>query len=262
MQTKTKEVAIIIPYINLPDYLLELIKTIYTKYTYHIYLIDNASSEKTKKKLADLGKREYITIIENETNIGCAVAWNQGIKTAVSERNIDYAVILNNDIILHHDCIDNMIGEIKAGGFPFVSGIDVCKECAKPIDVLELDVPAKKFVVDEPEFSCYTVDIKLLDKLREREENIEEYPGLFDQKFHPAYFEDNDFHYRIKLAKMRAVKLNTALYYHYGSRTILSNEEVLNISNNYYSINAQRYVEKWGGGPRQEKFKIPFDQEE
>ena len=261
MQNK-KDIAIIIPYINLPNYVLDLIRTIYTKYSYHIYLIDNNSDKKTKEELADLDNREYITIIYNNTNIGCASAWNQGIKIAIEECNIDYAVVLNNDILLHKDCIDNMIKEIKLGGFPFVSAMDVCKECVKPFDVLDLKVSEKKFVVDAPEFSCYALSIALLNLFEKKENIFEEYRGLFDQKYYPAYFEDNDFHYRLKLIGMRAVKTNTALYYHYGSRTIKENEEVGHISDTYYLNNKQRYIEKWGGKPGKEKFKIPFNQEE
>lgn len=257
-----KDIAIIIPYINLSNYVLDLIRTIYTKYSYHIYLIDNNSDPETKKKLAHLDEREYITIIYNKTNVGCASAWNQGIKIAMSRNNIDYAVVLNNDILLHNDCIDNMIAEIKAGGFLFVSGIDVCKECAKPFDILDLKIPFQHFIVDAPEFSCYTLNIKLLEIVEDKEKDFEEYPGFFDQKYYPAYFEDNDFHYRLKLSGMRAVKTNTALYYHYGSRTIKENEEVGHISNIYYLTNKQRYIEKWGGKPGKEKFKIPFNQEE
>ena len=257
-----KDIAIIIPYINLPNYVLDLIRTIYTEFSYHIYLIDNNSDPETKKKLAYLDKREYITIVYNNTNIGCASSWNQGIKIAIEEYNIDYAVVLNNDILLHKDCIDNMISNLICGGFPFVSGMDVCKECAKPFDVLNLKTPDKKFVVDAPEFSCYALNIKLLEIMKDKEKGFEEYPGLFDQKYYPAYFEDNDFHRRLKLIGMRAVKINTALYYHYGSRTIKENDDVKVISDTYYLTNKQRYIEKWGGKPGKEKFKIPFDQEE
>lgn len=261
MQNK-KDIAIIIPYINLPNYVLDLIRTICTEFDYHIYLIDNNSDKQTKKELAHLDKREYITIVYNNTNIGCGSAWNQGIKIAIDEHNIDYAVVLNNDILLHKDCIDEMIAASIYGSYPLVSGMDVCKECAKPFDVLNLKIPEKKFEVDAPEFSCYTLNIKLLETLKEQEKDFEEYPGLFDEKYYPAYFEDNDFHRRIKLAGMRAVKTNTALYYHYGSRTIKENKEVGHISDTYYLTNKQRYIDKWGGKPGLEKFKIPFNQEE
>ncbi len=258
MQTK-KDIAIIIPYINLPNYILDLLGTILTKYSYHIYLIDNNSDKQTKKNLIDLDKRGYITIIYNNTNIGCASAWNQGVRAAIDEHNIDYAVVLNNDILLHKDCIDNMIKEIKLGGFPFVSAFDVCKDCAKPFDVLDLNIPEKKFIVDAPEFSCYTLSVALLNLFKTKENIFEEYRGLFDQKFYPAYFEDNDFHYRLKLVGMRAVKINIALYYHYGSRTTKENEEVGIVSNTFYLTNQQRYIEKWGDKPGKEKFKIPFN---
>lgn len=259
MKTK-KDLAIIIPYINLSHYVLKLVDTIVTKYSYHIYLIDNNSSKETKDILAHLALRSNITIISNNANIGCASSWNQGIKIAVEEFAVDYVAVLNNDILLHTDCLDNMIKEIKLGGFPLVSAFDVCGECAEPCYIINLPPFKNQFIVDTPEFSCFTLSISLLNFFKTKESIFEEYRGLFDQKFYPAYFEDNDFHYRIKLAGMRAVKTNSALYYHFGSRTIKENEEVGHISNTYYLTNRQRYIEKWGGKPGKEKFKTPFNQ--
>jgi len=262
LQKEKRDIAIIIPYVNLPDYVIELLYTICTKYSYHIYLIDNNSNEETKKKLKSLEEREYLTIVYNETNIGCASAWNQGIELAILEHEIDYAVILNNDVLLHKDCVDNMIKVINKYGIPFVSGFDVAKECEYPKQILEQRLPDKKFIVDAPQFSCYALSIKLLDILKEREQGVEEYPGRFDQKFYPAYFEDNDFHYRLKLKHERGVATSDALYYHYGSRTIKENVDVGEISDSYYIQNKQRYIEKWGGEPGKEKFKIPFNNNE
>jgi len=205
-------------------------------------------------------KLDKVSVLFNDTNIGVASSWNQGIKTAREEFNIDYAVVLNNDILLHPDCINEMIKCSAEGNFPLVSSFDMCGDCSVPLDVINLKQPDSPFVIDAPEFSCYTVNIKLLDKLRDFEQGREEFPGLFDQKFHPAYFEDNDFHYRLKLASMRGVKTNTAMYYHFGSRTLKENPDIKEISNSLYLANEQRYIEKWGGKPGKEKFITPFNQ--
>lgn len=255
-----KELCIILPYIELPNYVLLAVDSIITKYNYHLFLIDNNSSEKTKIELEHLENSKNVTIVHNPANYGCAGSWNQGINLALSKYNPKYITILNNDIVLHPDCIDNMIQVIESENYALVSAYDSCQECSFPSDIKKLSIPDHQFVVDAPDFSCFTLNIRALDILRVREKGIEEFPGLFDQKFYPAYFEDNDFHYRLKLNNMRGVKTNSALFYHFGSRTIKENNEVGLISNTYYLSNRQRYMAKWGGKQGQEKNKKPFNQ--
>ncbi len=254
-----KDVCIIIPYIDLANYVLMAVDSIRTKYSYHIFLIDNNSSKETKLELRHLTKRKDLTIIYNDSNVGCAGSWNQGIKMSLENYDPDYIVVLNNDIILHPAAIDNMIKVIKNEGHALVSAFDSCRECEIPMRIKVLPIPVRHFLVDYPEFSCYTLNVSAINKLAEFEKGVHEYPGLFDQKFYPAYFEDNDFHYRLKLNKMRAVKTNSALYYHFGSRTIKENKDVGIISNTYFLTNKQYYIEKWGGKPGHELYKTPFN---
>ena len=256
-----KDLAIIIPFINLPNYIIDLIKTIKTKYSYHIYLINNNSNDETVKKLSHLIDDSNITVINNKQNIGVSASWNQGMVLAIDEYNVKYISILNNDILLHSACINNMIEIIKEKDYLLVSGFDYAKECNIPQDILTKNIPSKLFIVDAPEFSCYTINVNQCNKLFKKEYPDEEYPGFFDQKFYPAYFEDNDYHYRAKLNKQRCVKTNSALYYHYGSRTIKENPNIEEISNSYYLINKDRYFNKWGGFPGKEKFKIAFNKD-
>jgi GT2 family glycosyltransferase len=256
-----RDVAIIIPYVGLAHYILGLLKTITTKYSYHIYLIDNHSDWQTKEALCELSGRDNITILFNDTNIGVASAWNQGIIAGIEEFSVDYAVILNNDILLHPLCIDSMIDALKANNFALVSAVDVCGDCSTPDEILKLKVPTRNFFVDAPNFSCYAISIATLSKLGRLEKDIEEFPGMFDAKFYPAYFEDNDYHYRLKLVGMRGVKNNQALFYHFGSRTIKENEEIAEAINYSFLQNKERYIEKWGGEPGKEKSKIPFNRE-
>ena len=82
--------------------------------------------------------------------------------------------------------------------------------------------------------------------------------GWFDEKFYPAYFEDNDYHYRIRMNGFKAVKTNQALYFHFGSRTIKDDEKVKEKCNIGYAANREYYIQKWGGEPGKETFKTPF----
>ena len=83
--------------------------------------------------------------------------------------------------------------------------------------------------------------------------------GLFDEKFYPGYFEDNDYLRRMKLAKihdlgeyqMPKVELDvecqgTALAMKAGKVEV-----------DFATLLAY-YVEKWGGNPGQEIFDLPF----
>lgn len=80
--------------------------------------------------------------------------------------------------------------------------------------------------------------------------------GFFDVGFHPAYFEDNDFLYRLKLENKQVITnsfFDPVVFR--NSMTIAKDPGV----NSNFSRNAERYVEKWGGPPGQEKFLKPFN---
>jgi len=90
--------------------------------------------------------------------------------------------------------------------------------------------------------------------------------GYFDEGFYPAYFEDNDYHYRMKLKNYDFICSEQELYRlgvnGEGSQTINSNKtkeadrELIQLG---YRVNQLRYVQKWGGGTNEEKFIKPFN---
>ncbi len=83
-----------------------------------------------------------------------------------------------------------------------------------------------------------------------------EQTGEFDEIFFPAYYEDNDYHYRMQQAGILAITYPPAMFFHWGSAT--QNEAIgrpLTDSGNQYA----QYVRKWGAPPGQEKFKTPYD---
>lgn len=73
---------------------------------YDAWLIDNASTDDTQKKLIDIQlKNKNINIILNEKNIGLSAANNQPIK----KLNSEYIAIINPDVKLHKDSLSKLI---------------------------------------------------------------------------------------------------------------------------------------------------------
>jgi GT2 family glycosyltransferase len=96
---------IIIPVHNQYAYTRNLIEGIYryTDVPFHIYIIDNASTDET----VDLHKiyTNHITVVRNRENRGWCGAVNQGI--ALGEN--PYVVFMNNDIEVSQGWLGNMI---------------------------------------------------------------------------------------------------------------------------------------------------------
>jgi len=80
--------------------------------------------------------------------------------------------------------------------------------------------------------------------------------GPFDETFFPAYFEDNDFSYRMKLrgiAETESINLKPIRSINSGS--IQKNPEL----NTGFQKNRTYYINKWGGVPGSETFTKPFN---
>lgn len=81
--------------------------------------------------------------------------------------------------------------------------------------------------------------------------------GKFDEGFYPAYYEDSDYLYRMKLMGIRQAiddSLNPSIYR--ISMTYEKNPELVNES---MRLNADRYKRKWGGSPLLETYSTPFN---
>jgi GT2 family glycosyltransferase len=83
--------------------------------------------------------------------------------------------------------------------------------------------------------------------------------GTFDENFHPAYYEDNDYVYRCGLLGV-AVTALPANYHHERSATINSNPALRSENHRTFPLNRDYYIRKWGGMPLQETFRTPFNQ--
>jgi GT2 family glycosyltransferase len=158
-----------------------------------------------------------IEVIYEGKNLGVATSWNMLCKKIYE--NHEYAMILNDDIYLGRE-------------------------------QWQVDCLVRDYDLD---FFCTTKDwcAFILPK------RTFELVGEFDGEFFPAYYEDNDYHYRMKLLNLELSKLpflNPILFK--SSQTI---DKEPSINDNFLK-NKQRFILKWGGEPNSETYKSPFNQ--
>jgi len=247
-------VLVIVPCINLfKEYTEPCLKTIVSqKNSVKILVIDNGSVDETKEKCLELEKEKKIIYYRNEENWGCQKTWNYGIKYGF-ENGFDYVFVINNDVLLHPQCIDRLVErfERKENDVVVVTALDVRGECIVPTDIFKKDDKEKEKVPESgnPNFSAFMVNKKFLEKV-----------GEFDEGFFPAYHEDNDVHYRIKLLGLKAICYPPAMFYHFGSRT--QNDIRYPgglVPADQFLKGRSYYISKWGGLPDCETFKFPFN---
>lgn len=171
-----------------------------------------------------------------EENLGVSRSWNYGIELAGIE-GLDYALVCNDDIFFDAGTIIKLVEAMEGSEFDMVTGLNRRDRTATEVP----DYP------EAPDFSCFMVRPDFLDKY-----------GLFDEEFFPAYFEDNDMHYRMKLAGGKAVCRTDATFYHYGSVT-QNWEGKPAVTSQMFEKNRAYYVRKWGGSPGKERFTQPFN---
>jgi GT2 family glycosyltransferase len=84
-----------------------------------------------------------------------------------------------------------------------------------------------------------------------------DYIGDFDETFYPAYYEDSDYLYRMKLKGIRQdveAELNPQT-----ARISMTQERDPELVNASMQENRLRYIEKWGNSPLLETFLTPYN---
>ena len=253
------KILIIIPCMNLWDrYTIHAMESIYASITdlpYEVLIVDNNSTDDTSNKAEDFGNRKLpgrMHIIRTEQNVGCAGGWNRGVQWGM-DNGFNYFIIANNDILVAPNMIQALYDRAKRGDKVLISAVDVAKEVMIPQEVLDPTHPVNNKPDTEsphPSFSCFLITRECVEKV-----------GYFDEEFYPAYFEDNDYHYRIKIGvgPEAAIANTTAIYYHYGSRTQNQNPGNAVVSGEKFERNREYFTRKWGNVPGRETFINPFN---
>lgn len=86
--------------------------------------------------------------------------------------------------------------------------------------------------------------------------------GPYDETFYPAYFEDNDYRYRMKLAGIYATHVPCGIKHTKSSTVSKMSDYEIHCLNKAWKNNEEYFAMKWGGLPYQETYIIPFNKED
>lgn len=249
------KIGIIFPVINKWELTTVAVGSVKSKYEMFVVLVDNGSSDSTLTWAKQGGSNIIDKVIENGTNKGLTIAWNQGV-LAAREAGCDLVILANNDIVLHPETINNMVDELDQhadwGMITAVNDKGWCDANGGPDAILTKIINEPGNVSPHPDFSFFMVRMSAFDTLKAKEEpeGKEPNPGMFDEQFShrgKAYFEDNDFHYRMHKAGIPCMSTTRAPYYHYASQTA-NQGNVIGLN---FDLNRMYFIEKHGMSPQQ-----------
>lgn len=142
----------------------------------------------------------------------------------------------------------NLIIE-EAAGEPVVIANDDVRLGPMTFDALKFGIESSGYLfVASLGFALFAIRRECVDRI-----------GWFDERFHPAYFEDIDYHRRITLAGVPTCGVAEPDH-HGGSSTLraLEPDERRKIDEGFLR-NREYYRRKWGDYQGRERFLAPFD---
>jgi len=197
-------VSLVIAVYNQIHYTRQCLESIVhcTEAPYELVLVDNGSTDGTDGFLSTVKGK----VITNHTNLGCAKAWNQGVRAS----NGEVIAILNNDIVVTPGWLTSLLRFMDQTGHGIVS--PSARE--GPLDY-DLGSYAKEFVrrctsATRPRVygACMLVRRAVFDRI-----------GLFDEGFSYGGFEDTDFLWRARQAGYTLGMTGSVLIHHFGTVT-------------------------------------------
>jgi GT2 family glycosyltransferase len=190
-----------------------------------IIIIDNSGDGAGTTHLMPLThKFANVHIWPQLYNIGVAKSWN----TFHDSIGDDYIIIANDDVQVETYTIERMITAAEEN----------------PNDIL--------FCGDGSSGNAFS-----LFMLTFAGYNI---IGRFDERFYPAYFEDNDYARRMLLKGYKIHFVSGATYLHVGSSTMKKYTQLeMDAHHHAFRANQAYYISKWGGLPGYEEFYTTFN---
>lgn len=174
-----------------------------------------------------------------------SATWNAALR-CVWEAGGTHAWVVNNDARFPPDTYSTLLDALRRTGAWFVGACNV-GEAEYRKTVGGAWVPVDFDLRGGPDFSCYVISQACHRWFQ------------FDERFIPAYHEDNDYHRRLQLAGFGDKIFGLAIpYWHLGSATIHRDPEALAWFRPQFAACQDYYREKWGGLPGYETYPIPF----
>jgi len=203
--------------------------------------IDLIYSAKSKNDLKIYIRPQY------RYQVPLAAAWNKGIREAIAD-GCDVIIVSNDDAIFAPNTIDRLAAETMVMQDKFVMAfpVDVMDELDDPSDILFVEEEnfSGSSNKEDQSFSCFAI-----------RSNFFELCGTFDENFDPAWWEDADMKYRIKLLGYTTLQTNVP-YVH------LRHQSTKKLTLPLNSIKAgEYYVRKWGSAKKDlhELYRTPYN---
>ncbi len=212
-----------------------------TPLPHEMILVDNGSTDGTKELLATV----KATAITNASNLGCARAWNQGIRASKG----DVVGILNNDIVVTPGWLEGLLAYMDRTGHALVS--PAARE--GPLDY-DLDSYAREYTrrcagavrTGEAYAPCMLIRREVFDRI-----------GLFDEEFIRGGGEDIDFFWRMKAAGYSIGMTGSVLIHHIG---MVTQDAIKKTESKTYVIeNVACFQRKWKRTMRGNLFQRRWD---
>lgn len=185
------------------------------------FIVDNGGQLAAKRASGEIRLPETAVSTYAGKPLGVAGAWN----LALRENRDSHVIISNDDVELHAPTIESLVRGAEETDAEFI---------------FPKFNPGAMFCV-------FLIKHSLVDRI-----------GEFDERFYPAYFEDNDFHRRMRLAGVKELQVDSASYDHVVSATLKSfnGQEMAEHHVNFERCRAH-YIKKWGNVPGQEAYDKP-----
>jgi GT2 family glycosyltransferase len=180
-------------------------------------------------------------------------AWNKGIEEG-SKAGCDYILVINTDIVFKRNAIDRLLDFAETHPEAVLWTMTECKNDLASLESCSED----ESFAEHPNFSCFMV-----------KSDFFRHVGRFDENFIPAYCEDGDMHARLVLADLKSYAYGGARFFHFGSQTIKSDQDLLNKNARTYPKCQLYFLEKWGHSMvddvaqmGEDYFKHPYNEED
>ena len=241
--------VVAVPYIRYDyhaQFMVETIRSLYANKSDHpLHSIAVVNSFNADRGYLDWIHGNFSEVHFNDRN-NLARAWNVGIRRAL-ERNSDYILIINLDLLFHPEFVNNLLSFAQEHREAIIwSGIDW--NDSKTLE----QAPLEGELSGSVNSACFLIDRRLTERV-----------GEFDEVFEPAYLEDRDMLYRVKLAGEKVLATPKARFHHIKKITIQGafanlDRDLLKSLDDSLKANDQRYILKWGGAPDQERYTSPY----